>query len=92
MMFINAVSLSSVLTIDLVFVYAIMIVSLIIPFGIPYALSISAISHRCMESKALDNSMKRIVAVRFFAFAPSSPTKYFPRGRTISSKTILMFS
>ena len=68
--FINSVSPSSVLTIDLVFLYAIMI-SLIISSGIQYALSISAIFPRCMESKALEKSMKRIVAVRFDAFTPS---------------------
>ena len=46
-------------------------IALIISYGIPYALSISAIFHRCMESKAMEKSMKMIVAVRFFAFAPS---------------------
>ena len=51
--FINSVSPSSVLTIDLVFFYAIMI-ALIILSGIPYALSISSIFPRCMESKALE--------------------------------------
>ena len=68
--FIKSVSLSSVLTIDLVFVYAIMI-ALIISTGILYALSIYAIFPQCMESKALEKSMKKIVAIRLFAFAPS---------------------
>ena len=66
-MFIKSVSPSSVLT-DLLFLYAIMIALIISP-GIPYELSISAIFLRCMELKALEKSMKRIVAVIFFAFA-----------------------
>ena len=39
--------------------------------GIPYALRISAIIPRCMESKALEKSIKRSVAVRLFSFTPS---------------------
>ena len=89
-MFIHSVSPSSVLTIDLICVYAIMI-ALIISSCILYALSISSICPRCMESKLLKIDEKDSCQILCIcAFDNSS--KYLLRGRSINSKTILIIS
>jgi len=66
----KSVSPSGDLTIDLVFLYNI-IIALTVSFGMPYAYSIFYIFCRLIESKALEKSMKSKINGRFFDFAPT---------------------